>query len=155
MQSPKSDQSDVDEVFSPQKDTFDPDQVPQSRSLASDCDYSTPGNTINYAYIQSPSQIQQDELSVNTASSKSGSCKSAGNTPYRFLKNSVIDGYKSVSDDGESFKTAASNPSVRFISGTADNQLCASSTVAKTLESSYAPLSTPEYCNSKDTLTFL
>ena len=158
MQSPKSDQSDVDDVFSPQKDVLDVDQVPTFRSVSSDCDYSSPGNAINYAYIQSPSQTHRDQ-SFASASSKSRSYKSAGSTPYRVLKKSDIETCKSSSDDIDGFKTPANNASIQFISGTADNKLHASSATAKSLHSSYSVnyIDTSDCCrsNSQETLTFL
>ena len=151
MQSPRSNQSEEDEVFSPMQEV-------ENEYLCSDIDYSTPGNTINFAYIQSPS-VNQEQLVTPHYSNNSGD-KSAGSTPYRVLQNSSIELHIEETELDRCVETPDSYSSLQFISGTVDNKLFDSTSTTKTVkkESSYLPMrmgDTPDFYNSRDTITFL
>ena len=148
MQSPRSDQSEEDEVFSLMQ------EVEKELSF----DYSTPGNTINFAYIQSPSVTQEQFVTPHCSNN---SCdKSAGSTPYRALRNSTIEPYIEGTSLDRCVETPARYSALQFISGAVDNKLYDSTSTTKTVEkeSSYLPMraaDTPDFYNSKDTITFL
>ena len=151
MQSPRSDQSEEDEVFSLLQEV-------EHELSCIDIDYSTPGNTINFAYIQSPS-VTQEQFVTPHCSNNSGD-KSAGSTPYRVLRNSTIEPYIEGTGLDKCVETPASYSSLQFISGAVDNKLYGSTSTTKTVEkeSSYLAMraaDTPDFYNSKDTITFL
>ena len=151
MQSPRSNQSEEDEVFSPMQEV-------ENEYLCSDIDYSTPGNTINFAYIQSPS-VTQEQLVTPHYSNNSGD-KSAGSTPYRVLQNSSIELHIEGTELNRCVETPDSYSSLQFMSGTVDNMLFDSTSTTKSVkkESSFLPMrkgDTPDLYNSRDTITFL